>query len=145
MTNILGVGGNRLVWPDLPGHVRAGIEELLGAPVIQATSEPGGFSPGLAARVALADGRRMFVKAVSAARNEFSVEMFATEARNLAGLRTVEWRVPVAVPLLVGDYADGGDWIAGTSWSLVGPRCYSMSVRGEGEFRKSRIVTTDTA
>ena len=48
MTNILGVGGNRLVWRDLPDHVRVGIEELLGAPVIQATSEPGGFSPGLA-------------------------------------------------------------------------------------------------
>jgi hypothetical protein len=111
MTNILGIGGNRLVWSDLPDHVRAGIEGLLGAPVIDTTDEPGGFSPGLAARVALADGRRMFVKAVHSDRNEFSTDMFATEARNLAGLRGVELRAPVAVPELLGTFSDDG-WIA---------------------------------
>lgn len=111
MTNIRGVGGNRLVWTDLPDHVRAGIEGLLGAPVIDASNEPGGFSPGLAARVALADGRRMFVKAVNSDRNEHSVQMFATEARILAGLRAVELRAPVAVPELLGTFEEDG-WIA---------------------------------
>ena len=111
MTNILGVGGNRLVWPDLPADVRAGIEELVGGQVVHTTSEPGGFSPGLAARVALADGRRLFVKAVSSARNEYSVGMFADEAKILAALRDVELRPPVAVPELLGRYQQD-DWIA---------------------------------
>jgi Phosphotransferase enzyme family len=37
---------------------------LLGSPVLAATTQPGGFSPGIAARLVLADGRRAFVKAV---------------------------------------------------------------------------------
>jgi Ser/Thr protein kinase RdoA (MazF antagonist) len=111
MTNILGVGGNRLVWADLPDQVRTGIEGVLGAPVVETTSEPGGFSPGLAARVVLADGRRMFVKAVSAGRNADSVRMLSSEARILAGLAGVDLRPPVAVPALRGQYVNG-DWIA---------------------------------
>jgi hypothetical protein len=111
MTDILGVGGNRLVWTDLPLPVRAGIEELLGASVIDAVSEPGGFSPGLASRVALADGRRLFVKAVSSARNEVSAGMFVDEVRILAALQDIELRAPVAVPAFVGQYRDD-EWIA---------------------------------
>ena len=111
MTNILGVGGNRLVWTDLPAHVRAGVEGVLGAPVVQTTSEPGGFSPGLAARVELADGRRMFVKAVNSARNAESVRLLSSEARVLTGLADVDLRPPVAVPALRGQYVNG-DWIA---------------------------------
>jgi hypothetical protein len=53
----------------------------------------------------------MFVKAVHSDRNEFSTDMFATEARNLAGLRGVELRAPVAVPELLGTFSDDG-WIA---------------------------------
>jgi aminoglycoside phosphotransferase (APT) family kinase protein len=111
MTNILGVGGNRLVWADLPDHVRNGIEGVLGAPVVETTSEPGGFSPGLAARVVLADGRRMFVKAVNSARNVESVRLLSSEARILAALADVDLRPPVAVPALRGQYVNG-DWIA---------------------------------
>jgi Ser/Thr protein kinase RdoA (MazF antagonist) len=111
MTNILGVGGNRLVWADLPAHVRAGIEGVLGAPVVETTSEPGGFSPGMAARVVLADGRRMFVKAVNSARNAESVRLLSSEARILAGLADVDLRPPVAVPALRGQFRNG-DWIA---------------------------------
>lgn len=108
---ILGTGGNRLAWTDLPDHVRAAVADLAGAPVVAATNEAGGFSPGLAARVALADGRGLFVKAVTADRNADSVEILATEARILAGLREARFRAPVAVPSLVGSYrADG--WIA---------------------------------
>jgi len=36
-----------------------------GAPVVEATTAPGGFSPGLAARIVCGDGRRWFVKAAS--------------------------------------------------------------------------------
>jgi Ser/Thr protein kinase RdoA (MazF antagonist) len=111
MTNILGIGGNRLVWADLPEQVRTGIEGVLGAPVVETTSEPGGFSPGLAARVVLADGRRMFVKAVNSARNVESVRLLSNEARILTELADVDLRPPVVVPALRGQYVHG-DWIA---------------------------------
>ena len=55
----------RISWTDLPGHVQAGVEEILGAPVVEATGQQGGFSPGTADRVRTATGRRAFVKAVS--------------------------------------------------------------------------------
>lgn len=111
MTNILGVGGNRLVWTDLPDHVRAGVEDVLGGSVVDTTNESGGFSPGLAARVRCSDGRRAFVKAVGSARNPHSVGLFADELRVLTGLADIRWRAPVAVPALLGHYA-AGDWIA---------------------------------
>ena len=45
------------------------IEEILGAPVVAAHSQPGGFSPGLGARLVLADGRRAFAKAARVERH----------------------------------------------------------------------------
>ena len=51
-------------WEALPEAVRSAIHELLAGEVVQATSQTGGFSPGIAARVRLAEGRRAFVKAV---------------------------------------------------------------------------------
>lgn len=56
--------GRRLPWQAIPGHLRARVEHLLGARVQDAQTQPGGFSPGVAARLTLADGRRAFVKAV---------------------------------------------------------------------------------
>ena len=56
--------GERLAWEGLPGEVRAAIEQRLGAPVARTVTKPGGFSPGLAARLELEDGRRVFAKAV---------------------------------------------------------------------------------
>jgi len=56
--------GQRLGWDQLPGHIRDAIEGWLGEPVISATTMSGGFSPGLAARLVAASGRRVFAKAV---------------------------------------------------------------------------------
>jgi hypothetical protein len=56
-------GSRRLDWEHLPAEVRQGLQARLGSPVVQAATQPGGFSPGLAARLRLADGRRVFVKA----------------------------------------------------------------------------------
>jgi hypothetical protein len=56
--------GQRLGWEQLPEHVRAAIEGWLGEPVVSATTMAGGFSPGLAARLVTASGRRVFAKAV---------------------------------------------------------------------------------
>lgn len=54
--------GTRPDWQDTPAAVRTDIERLLGAPVLAAVTPPGGHSSHLAARLDLADGRRVFVK-----------------------------------------------------------------------------------
>ncbi|MFG1807181.1 aminoglycoside phosphotransferase family protein [Streptomyces sp. NPDC049040] len=83
--------GVRAPWAAVPAGLRAAVEERLGAPVVAADTQSGGFSPGVAARLLLADGRRAFVKAVSEAQNPESPGIHRSEARNAAGL-------PAAVP-----------------------------------------------
>jgi hypothetical protein len=56
----------RPTWADVPGRVREVIEAKIGAPVVRALSQAGGFTLGLASRLLLADGRRVFVKALPA-------------------------------------------------------------------------------
>jgi hypothetical protein len=56
--------GLRLEWAEIPDDVRSQIEDLLGGSVVEARSQTGGFSPGVAARLRLAGGGRAFVKAV---------------------------------------------------------------------------------
>ncbi|WP_328397954.1 phosphotransferase family protein [Nocardia sp. NBC_00416] len=48
----------------MPVAVRAGIEDRLGARVRSASTQPGGFSRGMASRLELADGRTVFAKAI---------------------------------------------------------------------------------
>lgn len=74
--------------------------------MVEATTQPGGFSPGLAARLLLADRRRVFVKAVSGRINPHSPGMHRREVRIAAALPT-----SVATPRLLDSY-DDGDWIA---------------------------------
>src|SRR4051794_29303188 len=57
--------GVRIEWQALPEHVHAAVEQRLGSPVVSAASQLSGFSPGVAARIQTADGRRIFLKAVS--------------------------------------------------------------------------------
>jgi aminoglycoside phosphotransferase (APT) family kinase protein len=66
--------------------VREAIEHRLGSKVVDATTQPGGFSPGMAARMRLADGRRVFVKAVSEAANPDTPEMHRREALIVSAL-----------------------------------------------------------
>ncbi|HKO84950.1 MAG TPA: hypothetical protein VJ140_10420 [Actinomycetota bacterium] len=47
-------GGRRLDWERLSAPVREALQARLGSPVIHAATQPGGFSPGLAARLRLA-------------------------------------------------------------------------------------------
>jgi aminoglycoside phosphotransferase (APT) family kinase protein len=98
--------GVRIGWSQLPLSVRSGVEEIIGAPVVAAISQSGGFSPGTADRVRTADGRRAFVKAVSPEQNEHSAEMHRREARVTAGLPA-----SIPVPRLLGCY-DDGTWVA---------------------------------
>ena len=104
--------GVRVAWVDLPWAVRAAVEEILGAPVVEAVSQPGGFSPGSADRVVTADGARAFVKAVGASINPDSPGLHRREIQ-------VGRALPVtpAVPALLGSWEgrpDGtdDDWVA---------------------------------
>lgn len=96
----------RIGWAELPSHVRAGVEQLLGSPVIEATGQRGGFSPGTADRVLTAAGRRAFVKAVSPQLNEHSPRIHRKEAAVAAALPA-----GLPAPTLIGTY-DDGEWVA---------------------------------
>ncbi len=78
--------GLRLQWGDVPEPVRAAIERRLGSPVAQAVSQPGGFSPGVAARLRTASGERIFLKAVGPEPNPSSRASHLREARIAAAL-----------------------------------------------------------
>jgi len=100
----LAVGGNRLRWGELPGFVREAIEDACGDRVVAADNREGGFSPGLASVLTLESGATVFAKAVSMARNEFTVAAIRNETRVL---RTLPDTVPA--PRLRWSY-DDGEW-----------------------------------
>ncbi|SNT56504.1 aminoglycoside phosphotransferase family protein [Actinacidiphila glaucinigra] len=76
----------RASWASLPHDLAAAVEARLGAPVARAADQTGGFSPGVAARLTLTDGRRAFVKAVSPTQNPDSPHIHRAEARIAADL-----------------------------------------------------------
>ncbi len=78
--------GVRLGWDDLPEPIRAGIAERLGGDVTDVQSQPGGFSPGLAALIETSGGRRAFVKAAGPEPNLTSAEFHRREAVVAAAL-----------------------------------------------------------
>ncbi|MFI1194002.1 phosphotransferase [Micromonospora sp. NPDC020750] len=96
----------RIRWVDLPGHVRAAVEEIIGDRVAAAATQPGGWSPGSADRVRTAGGRRAFVKAVSPAQNDHSPVLHRAESRNAAALPA-----HTPAPRLRGCH-DDGEWVA---------------------------------
>lgn len=98
--------GVRTPWEDLPETVRDAVVDVLGEPVVHATTQSGGFSPGVATRVRTATGRRAFVKAVSADTNPYSPQLHRAESRNAAALPDA-----VPAPRLLDTY-DDGTWVA---------------------------------
>ncbi|MEV0581608.1 aminoglycoside phosphotransferase family protein [Nonomuraea sp. NPDC050310] len=78
--------GVRVPWEQVPARVRAEVERVLGAPVAEAVTQTGGFSPAAAVRIRLADGSRAFVKAIGPEPNPDSVEIYRAEARVAAML-----------------------------------------------------------
>ena len=96
----------RLDWEQVPGAVRRWADGALGSPVVRASTQLGGFSPGAAARVVCADGRRAFVKAAGRALNPDTPDLNRAE---VVALRLLPGDVPA--PALLSSY-DDGDWVA---------------------------------
>jgi hypothetical protein len=90
----------------LPERITAWIESDLGSPVVSAVPQAGGISPGPAARIELADGRRYFIKAVAESEAPYMPRHFRLEIDVLRRLPPVAYR-----PCLVATY-DDGDWVA---------------------------------
>jgi len=98
--------GERRSWSELPSSLRDALERHLGSRVRLAISEPGGFSPGVASRLELTDGRRIFAKVVGREANPDSPDTHRAEARILSQLPP-----NVPAPRLLSTY-DDGDWVA---------------------------------
>ena len=75
--------GRRVEWGAAPVWLREEVEVRLGARVAGAVTQVGGLSPGVAARLRLVDGRRVFVKAVGPEPNPDSPGAHRAEARNM--------------------------------------------------------------
>jgi len=84
--------GQRLHWEQVPERVRRLIEGRLGAGVVSAATQPGGFSPALAARLRTAVGGSAFVKAVPPDANPDSPGIYRREAEVVS-------RLPAGLPV----------------------------------------------
>jgi aminoglycoside phosphotransferase (APT) family kinase protein len=103
--------GARVAWQAVPSDVRTAIERVCGARVAHASTQAGGFSPGVAVRVRCTDGTRWFVKAASAELNPDAPRLHRQEARVLAGLDHLIAARRLPVPRLRG-IAEAGTWFA---------------------------------
>jgi hypothetical protein len=99
--------GARRKWSELPRHVVAALERALGSRIVAAVSQPGGFSPGIAARITLEGGRRAFVKAVAHEPNPSSPDFHRREASIVAAMPDA-----APVPRLLWTLDEGADgWV----------------------------------
>lgn len=108
--------GARMSWEQLPRGVRAAVERRLGAAVVAAETQPAGFSPGLAARLRTADGRRLFLRAAGPIPNRQTPAMHRREARIATALPPA---APVPRLLWAHDEGEGG-WVALAFDDVVG-------------------------
>lgn len=100
--------GMRIHWPQVPARVRAAIESRFGGEVVRATTQPTGFSPGLAAILERRDGYRIFVKACGPEQNPQSPGIHRREASIVSRLPS---GIPVSRFLWAYDEAPDG-WVA---------------------------------
>ena len=102
----------RATWSDTPDPVRTAVAGALGAPIVGHTDLHGGMSPGPAAGLRLADGRRVFVKAISAEVRALNHAMIRRESTVLDALPA---SVPAPRPIVTVTH---GPWIAlVTTWA----------------------------
>jgi hypothetical protein len=70
---------HRLSWGELPDHLTTAFTDVFGAPVVDEQRQAGGFSPGLASRLGLANGRRVFAKAIHSGRDPHAPGLYRRE------------------------------------------------------------------
>ena len=99
--------GARLAWEDVPGAVRERVERWLGGRVVEAVTQPAGFSPGVATRLVVDSSRRVFVKAIGPEPNAESPDIHRREIRVAAALPSA---APVSRMLWSHDEGAGG-WV----------------------------------
>ena len=97
--------GQRITWWQVPERVRSAVETSLSSAVVEAVTQEGGYSPGAAARVRLANGGRAFVKALSVDLHLPSVSLYRNEASVMLYLPP-----ELPVPQLLDVY-DDGNWV----------------------------------
>jgi aminoglycoside phosphotransferase (APT) family kinase protein len=97
--------GVRLPWAAVPQELREQAERHLGSRVVEAVTQPGGFSPGAAARLRLASGQRAFAKAAGPEPNPGTPRLHQAESRITARLPAF-----APVPRLLGSFERGG-WV----------------------------------
>jgi aminoglycoside phosphotransferase (APT) family kinase protein len=96
----------RMQFAAIPEPVRRAIENELGAPVVDAQSHAGGFSPGVAATLTLANGDRAFLKAACSEPNPITPDIHRQEVVIAAAM-------PRGAPVPAFRFAyDDGEWIA---------------------------------
>ena len=99
--------GARLAWADIPRAVRERVERWLQGRVVKAATQPAGFSPGVAARLVVDDGRRVFVKAIGPEPNAESPEIHRREIKVAAALPDA-----ASIPRMLWSHDDGaGGWV----------------------------------
>lgn len=94
----------RIDWTDLPADIQNRVERIAGSEVRRAQTQSGGFSAGLASRLSLADGQRLFIKAVSTS-SAGTYELYAREAEVL---RAIPRGIPAAHMI---EAFTSGEWI----------------------------------
>ncbi|MCY3913411.1 MAG: phosphotransferase [Chloroflexi bacterium] len=99
--------GVRLDWADMPTRVRGEIERWMGGAVVGAVTQPTGFTPGVAARVTVDDGRRFFVKAAGPEPNTATPKAHRSEINIVTALPRA-----APVPRLLWSHDEGqGGWV----------------------------------
>jgi hypothetical protein len=96
--------GPRMAYDDAPAAVRAWVERELGSQIVASSTQYGGFSPGVAARLVTASGRRAFVKAVGPELNPDTPGLFRQESVAMQALDPLRL---TQAPRLYGGYDDG--------------------------------------
>lgn len=106
MTEVAAASKRRPLWHELPAPVRARIEHLLASSAVTARNCAGGFSPGFASLLTLADGRCAFVKAMDG-------DAWPSEARMHRAEAAVAGTLPSSIPAprFLGA-SDDGHWVA---------------------------------
>ena len=99
-------GGRRISWQQVPDRVRGAVEATLGTAVVETRTQVGGFSPGCAARLRLANGGTALVKALGVDVHRPSVGLYRSEAAVMPHLPA-----GLPVPRLLDVY-DDGEWVA---------------------------------